>query len=96
MSFAAAHRQASAERKLFWLLLVLTVAVRGAHLYLIPSLLMGMNQRLAADIETVFMVPSAADMFISATLVKEIARYRGDVSEFVDPIIEAALQAKIG
>lgn len=56
----------------------------------------GMNQRLAPDIETVFMVPSAEDMFISATLVKEISRYRGDVSEFVDPLVQAALSQKIG
>ena len=56
----------------------------------------GMNQRLAPDIETVFMVPSSEDMFISATLVKEINRYRGDVSEFVHPLVQAALKRKIG
>lgn len=56
----------------------------------------GMNQRLAPDIETVFMVPSAEDMFISATLVKEINRYRGEVSEFVHPLVQAALKQKIG
>jgi pantetheine-phosphate adenylyltransferase len=56
----------------------------------------GMNQRLAPDIETVFMVPSSEDMFISATLVKEINRYRGDVSEFVHPLVQAALKQKIG
>ncbi|GMQ91057.1 MAG: pantetheine-phosphate adenylyltransferase [Gammaproteobacteria bacterium] len=56
----------------------------------------GMNQRLAPDIETVFMVPSSEDMFISATLVKEINRYQGDVSEFVHPLVQAALKREIG
>lgn len=56
----------------------------------------GMNQRLAPEIETVFMVPSSEDMFISATLVKEINRYRGDVSEFVHPLVQAALKREIG
>lgn len=56
----------------------------------------GMNQRLAPDVETVFMVPSAEDMFISATLIKEINRYRGEVSEFVHPLVQAALKQKIG
>lgn len=56
----------------------------------------GMNRRLAEDVETVFMTPSEEDMFISATLVKEIAAYGGDVTEFVDSRVAAALAAKLG
>lgn len=56
----------------------------------------GMNRRLVPDIETVFMTPSEHEMFISASLVKEIASYGGDVSGFVDPRVSAALKGKLG
>lgn len=53
----------------------------------------GMNRRLDPRIETVFMTPSEDYMYISATLVKEIARFGGEVGEFVHPSVEAALRA---
>lgn len=56
----------------------------------------GMNRRLAPDIETVFMTPSEHEMFISASLVKEIAGLGGDVSGFVDRRVAAALKTKLG
>lgn len=55
----------------------------------------GMNRRLAPDFETIFMTPSEHDMFISSSLVKEIALLRGDVSAFVDPVVSQALKEKI-
>lgn len=58
--------------------------------------LAGMNRRLAPEVETVFMTPSEQEMFISASLVKEIAGLGGDVTEFVDARVVAALKAKIG
>jgi len=58
--------------------------------------LAGMNRRLAPEVETVFMTPSEQEMFISASLVKEIAGLGGDVTEFVDPRVVAALKEKIG
>jgi pantetheine-phosphate adenylyltransferase len=45
--------------------------------------LASMNRRLDNSIETVFLTPSEETSFISASLVKEIAMYGGDVSEFV-------------
>jgi pantetheine-phosphate adenylyltransferase len=57
--------------------------------------LAGMNRRLAPDIETVFLTPSEQEMFISASLVKEIALLGGDVSNFVDARVAAALKGKI-
>jgi len=57
--------------------------------------LAGMNRRLAPDIETVFMAPSEQEMFISASLVKEIASLGGDVSEFVDARVVTALKKKL-
>ena len=55
-----------------------------------------MNRRLAADLETVFMTPAEHYTFISASLVKEIARLGGDVGEFVHPAVAAALAEKFG
>jgi pantetheine-phosphate adenylyltransferase len=55
----------------------------------------GMNRRLAPDIETVFMTPSEQEMFISASLVKEVATLGGDVSGFVDARVVTALKAKM-
>jgi pantetheine-phosphate adenylyltransferase len=57
--------------------------------------LAGMNRRLAPEVETVFMTPSEQEMFISASLVKEIALLGGNVSEFVDARVAAAMTAKI-
>jgi pantetheine-phosphate adenylyltransferase len=57
--------------------------------------LAGMNRRLAPEVETVFMTPSEQEMFISASLVKEIALLGGDVSQFVDARVAAAMAAKI-
>lgn len=56
----------------------------------------GMNRVLAPEIETVFMTPSEHEMFISASLVKEIAALGGDVSGFVDRRVAAALKTKLG
>lgn len=56
--------------------------------------LAGMNRSLYPDLETVFLTPSEQHMFISATLVREIALLGGDVSKFVDPRVAARLQEK--
>lgn len=54
--------------------------------------LAGMNRKLAPDIETVFLTPSEHLMFISSTLVREIAHLNGDVSQFVPPCVVKALK----
>ena len=58
--------------------------------------LAGMNRSLYPDFETMFLTPSEQHMFISATLVREIAALGGDVSKFVDPRVEARLLQKVG
>jgi pantetheine-phosphate adenylyltransferase len=55
-----------------------------------------MNRHLSPKLETVFMVPSLDTTYISATLIREIARYGGDVSTLVHPAVGAALEAKAG
>ncbi|MHB8455560.1 MAG: pantetheine-phosphate adenylyltransferase [Acidiferrobacterales bacterium] len=57
--------------------------------------LAGMNRRLGPEVETVFMTPSEREMFVSASLVKEIASLGGDVTEFVHPQVKAALAGKM-
>jgi pantetheine-phosphate adenylyltransferase len=47
----------------------------------------GMNRNLYPDVETVFLTPGEQYMFVSATMVREIALLGGDVSPFVNPII---------
>lgn len=56
--------------------------------------LASMNRHLVSEVETVFLTPSEEYSFISATLVKEIARLGGDVSEFVDDRVADALKKK--
>jgi pantetheine-phosphate adenylyltransferase len=55
----------------------------------------GMNRNLYPDVETLFLTPSEQYMFVSATIVREIARFGGDVSPFVHPVVLARLAAKV-
>ena len=55
----------------------------------------GMNRNLFPDVETLFLTPAEQYMFISATMVREIAGLGGDVSPFVNPIVIPRLKAKI-
>ena len=55
----------------------------------------GMNRKLFPDVETVFLTPADEYMFISATMVREIARLGGNVSKFVQPGVYERLCLKI-
>jgi pantetheine-phosphate adenylyltransferase len=57
--------------------------------------LAGMNRSLYPDFETMFLTPSEQHMFISATLVREIASLGGDVSKFVHPSVQIRLSKKV-
>ena len=54
-----------------------------------------MNRHLSPRLETVFMVPSLDTTYISASLVREVARYGGDVHDLVHPAVAAALRSKV-
>jgi pantetheine-phosphate adenylyltransferase len=54
----------------------------------------GMNRNLYPDVETLFLTPDEKYMFISATMVMEIATLGGDVSLFVNPAVLARLRAR--
>jgi pantetheine-phosphate adenylyltransferase len=57
--------------------------------------LAGMNRDLYPEMETIFLTPGEQNMFISATLVREIALLGGDVSKFVHPVVREKLAAKV-
>lgn len=55
----------------------------------------GMNRQMMADCETLFMVPTEGQMFVSGTLVREIALMGGDISRFVAPPVQAWIARKL-
>lgn len=58
--------------------------------------MVGMNQKLNPDIETVFLMADPTCQAIASRLVKEIARLKGEVSQFVPADVERRLKAKYG
>lgn len=57
--------------------------------------LAGMNRKLYPQFETLFLTPAEQFMFISSSLVREVATLGGDVHEFVSPVIESAIKQKL-
>ncbi|MDQ8155079.1 MAG: pantetheine-phosphate adenylyltransferase, partial [Gemmatimonadota bacterium] len=55
-----------------------------------------MNRHLAPSMETVFMVPSLDTTYISSSMVREVAKFGGDISSLVHPTVAAALKTKFG
>jgi pantetheine-phosphate adenylyltransferase len=53
-----------------------------------------MSRHLAREVDYVFMTPQEQFTVISSTLVREIASYGGDVSQFVSPVVAEALKRK--
>ncbi|MDO8667316.1 MAG: pantetheine-phosphate adenylyltransferase [Gemmatimonadales bacterium] len=53
-----------------------------------------MNRKLAPEIETVFLVPAFDLTYLSSSLVREVARFGGDVSALVHPLVSEALVRK--
>ena len=55
-----------------------------------------MNRHLNGEIETLFMVPSIDLTYVSASLVREVARFGGETSDLVHPVVKKALDEKFG
>ena len=53
-----------------------------------------MNRHLHPEMETVFLTPSFDTTYISASLVREVARFGGDVSRLVHPVVAEALRSR--
>jgi pantetheine-phosphate adenylyltransferase len=56
--------------------------------------LANMQRHLLPQMETVFLTPQEQFTFISSTMIREIAVFGGDVSQFVDPVVTAALRGR--
>ena len=54
------------------------------------------NRKLAGEIETLFMMPKEIHSYVSSSTVREVARFGGDVSEFVPAPVLKALGEKLG
>ncbi len=55
-----------------------------------------MNRTLDPQIETVFLVPAFDLTYLSSSLVREVARFGGDVAQLVHPVVQQALREKFG
>jgi pantetheine-phosphate adenylyltransferase len=53
------------------------------------------NRDLAAAVESVFLIADPRYSHLSSSLIKEIARYGGDLSTFVDPLVAERLRARL-
>jgi pantetheine-phosphate adenylyltransferase len=56
----------------------------------------GMNRKLYPKLETLFLTPSEQYMFVSSSLVREVATLKGDVNQFVSANVEAAIKRRLG
>jgi len=57
--------------------------------------LAGMNRKLYPQFESVFLTPSEQFMFVSSSLVREVAILGGDVTQFVSPYIQTCIDKKL-
>jgi pantetheine-phosphate adenylyltransferase len=53
------------------------------------------NRKLAPEIETLFMMPKEMHSFVSSSIVRELARLGGDISQFVPPVVQRAVKRKL-
>lgn len=58
--------------------------------------LAGMNKKLVPEAETIFLPTTENFAYISSSLIREIASLGGSVSEFVHPLVDAALAERLG
>jgi len=54
------------------------------------------NQKLCSDIETVFIMTRTEYMYLSSSIVKEVASFHGDISNFVTENVKRAIEIKVG
>ncbi len=75
-----------------------TVIVRGlraASDFEYEFQMAGMNRNLFPEVETMFLTPAEQYLFMSSSIVREIARFGGDITKFVNPLVAARLEAKV-
>ncbi|KYD14334.1 MAG: pantetheine-phosphate adenylyltransferase [Caldibacillus debilis] len=55
-----------------------------------------MNKKLNEEVDTFFIMTKKEYSFLSSSIVKEVAKYNGDISDLVPPSVERALKEKFG
>ena len=53
-----------------------------------------MNRNLRDDLETIFLVPSQENIYLSSRIIKEVARFGGDINGLVPSVVGEALNQK--
>jgi pantetheine-phosphate adenylyltransferase len=74
---------------------VMVRGVRSVTDFDYEAQLAGMNRALAPDVDTIFLTPDSRYQYISSTLVREIATLKGDVAQFVAPLVHTRLMDKL-
>lgn len=54
------------------------------------------NRRLYSEVSTVFLMPHEKYTYLNSTIVKEVASFGGDISNFVPPVVEMMIKKKFG
>ena len=75
-----------------------TILIRGLRAvadFEYETQLAHMNRHLMPELESVFLMPAKEWSFISSSLVKEVARHQGDVTDFLPPNVHQALLQKL-
>lgn len=54
-----------------------------------------MNRKLDSGVETVFLMPNEKFTYLNSSIVREIAKLHGDVTEFVPPVVRLSLERKL-
>lgn len=75
-----------------------TILIRGLRAvadFEYETQLAHMNRHLMPELESVFLMPAKEWSFISSSLVKEVARHQGDVTDFLPPNVHQALMEKL-
>ncbi len=54
-----------------------------------------MNRKLARNVEAVFLMPSLSWVYLSSTIVKDVARHGGDISGLVPPPVKRAFEERL-
>jgi len=54
------------------------------------------NRKLCSEIETIFIMTRTEYMYLSSSIVKEVASYGGEISDFVTKGVKRAVESKLG
>ena len=54
-----------------------------------------MNRKLSDDLRTIFLMPHEKYTYLNSTIIRNLAQFKGDVSDFVPPIVVKMLEEKV-